>query len=199
MEQLELNAQEQRWKKGLRRHLATEVWVKLGPSKIEGVGVIAIRDIPSKTNPFAACNDKEVKDDLYGNNQQLHCMTEGGLKGKEVMIPLSESEVKELPLEVQIMVKSFFAPLTHEDNTEVLNERGEMSYGVNATGLNTLDVSWYLNHSDKPNVAFQECTTENGFGTYETNTLVKKGEELTVDYKALGSVYHASATKECRD
>ena len=159
----------------LKAHLESGVWVKLAPSKIEGVGVVAVRDIPRGTNPFGSCNDH--------------------LKGKELMLPFSQQEVEGLCPEVQHLVKSFFAPLTHFDSTEELrNEDGHLSYGVNATGLHTLDVSWYLNHSADPNVTFQACCEENGFSTYVTNREVRKGEELTVNYKELGNVYYREAT-----
>ena len=64
----------------------------------------------------------------------------------------SAAEIATLPDSVVGLVKSFFAPLTDERNVELSDERGGIVYGVNATGLNTLDVSWYLNHSDEPNV-----------------------------------------------
>jgi hypothetical protein len=151
------------------------VWVKLAPSKIEGVGVVAVRDIPPGTNPFGICNDH--------------------LAAKELMLPFSQREVDALCPEVQQLVRSFFAPLTHFGSTEELvTEEGGLSYGVNATGLHALDVSWYLNHSADPNVSFKECCEENGFSTYETNKKISKGEELTVNYKEMGNVYYKEAT-----
>merc|ERR1712232_933182 len=37
-------------------HLAKETFVALKPSKIAGVGVLAIRDIPAGVDPFPMCN-----------------------------------------------------------------------------------------------------------------------------------------------
>lgn len=44
-------------------------------------------------------------------------------------------------------------------------------------GLNSIDVSFFLNHSNKPNVKFNEKT-----GSFETLRPIKTREELSVDY-----------------
>lgn len=128
----ELSARERALKRELIEHLRRDIYVKLAPSSIEGVGVIAVRDVPAGVNPFQTCNATLAKE--------------------EVTIPFSAAEIATLPDSVVGLVKSFFAPLTDERNVELSDERGGIVYGVNATGLNTLDVSWYLNHSDEPNV-----------------------------------------------
>ncbi len=39
-------------KEELIKHLKNDVYCRLGVSKISGIGVIAIKDIPKGTNPF---------------------------------------------------------------------------------------------------------------------------------------------------
>ena len=39
-------------KKKLLNHLNNDIYCRIGVSKIHGVGVIAIKDIPPNTNPF---------------------------------------------------------------------------------------------------------------------------------------------------
>ena len=44
-------------KKQLRKHLQEDIYCRIGRSKIHGVGVIAIRNIPKGTNPFKKVTD----------------------------------------------------------------------------------------------------------------------------------------------
>jgi hypothetical protein len=52
--------------------------------------------------------------------------------------------------------------------------------------FNQMAQSWYLNHSDSPNVA---CNAEMVFGTTRP---VARGEELTVDYRTFSEHAHRS-------
>ena len=97
---------------------------------------------------------------------------------------------------LQNLIKSFFAPLTEDDGIEIREANGDLVFGINATGTNTLDISWYLNHSDNPNISFHESTVDNGFSSYRTTREVLQGEELTVNYKDIGHVYHMHAVKQ---
>ena len=97
---------------------------------------------------------------------------------------------------IKAHVISFFAPLTEDDGDTPLKKNGSVLYGVNATGCNTLDLSWYLNHSKDPNIEFKEASEEGSFCTYRTKREVKKGEELTVDYKELGAGYYKLVANE---
>ena len=45
-------------KENLIKNLKNDIFVRLGVSKIQGVGVFAIKDIPSGTQVFACCNDE---------------------------------------------------------------------------------------------------------------------------------------------
>ena len=164
-------------KAALLEHLRGGTWVRLGASAVEGVGVIAARDIPAGTDPFRACN--------------------AHLARPEEMVELTQAEVESLPPEVQALVRAFFAPLTDDNDVEWRGPDGGLLFGVNATGVSTLDASWYLNHSAAPNVAFRAADLEGGesFNTYVTLRPVKEGEELCVDYGDIGQVYLAETLR----
>ena len=40
-----------------RYYAKSETWTRLAPSKIHGIGVFAIRNIPENTNPFPDCDN----------------------------------------------------------------------------------------------------------------------------------------------
>jgi len=44
-----------------------------------------------------------------------------------------------------------------------------------------LNISYYLNHSDKPNLDIVEMEGSNYLG-FVANRIIKEGEELTIDY-----------------
>ncbi len=51
-------------------------------------------------------------------------------------------------------------------------------------GLNGMDISFFLNHSKKPNI----ITTDEG-NTFLTRRKIKKGEELTIGYNTYDYKY----------
>ena len=104
-------------------------------------------------------------------------------------VTLTEADLDALKPEVAAFVKSFFAPLTGLNDKELRGPRGLM-YGVNATGTSTLDSSWYLNHSDEPNVRFKEAESDETFNTYVTVRDIQPGEELLCDYREIGAEFH---------
>jgi hypothetical protein len=55
------------------------------------------------------------------------------------------------------------------------------SYHMPAKGLNTLDISFYLNHSKKPNVTIYQGPKSSYMG-FKTNKKIKRGSELTINY-----------------
>jgi hypothetical protein len=65
-------------------YISTHVYTKIKPSKFNGVGVFAIKDIPNNTNPF----------ELW--------------EGKTGYYPIKESELKTLPKEVYSHIKDVF-------------------------------------------------------------------------------------------
>ncbi|MFA6190265.1 MAG: SET domain-containing protein [Candidatus Staskawiczbacteria bacterium] len=115
-------------------------YCRLRASKIEGVGIFAIRDIPKGINPF------------YGVR-------------KEKWIKFNKSEIENLDESILEMVNSFF----------VVNKDG--SVYMSDCGLHGMNVSYFLNHSKKPNVT----TNKNG-ENFITLRKIKKGEELSVSY-----------------
>lgn len=159
----------------LLQHLRNEAYVQLGPSRIAGVGVFAFRAIPPGVDPFSICNP--------------HLAT------KEQFCVMSAHDLRQVPASVMEQVKSFFAPLTDDDDwTPQRDDRGGLLYGVLATGLNSINVSWFLNHSDDPSVVFKDAEKEGEFNSYVTKRRVEAGEELTVNYRELGSEYLALVT-----
>ena len=159
----------------LMEHLTKRSVVKLAPSSIDGVGVFAVVDIPAGVDPFSSPNSH--------------------LCAQEVSIPLSATELDTLPPSVVDLVTEFHAEMDMEDCIAEAAEQAHhhhaaanassipIYYGVNATGLATLDASWYLNHSESANVESVEAEEEGLFSTYRTSRVILAGEELLTDYR----------------
>jgi SET domain-containing protein len=84
-------------KKKLINHLENDIYCRLGVSKISGIGVIAIKNIPKNTNPFKTLSnekdkvveltDKDIKNvnpnvkkilnDFFGNNKKYDVLYYG--------------------------------------------------------------------------------------------------------------------------
>jgi len=126
-------------------------YTRIGRSKIHGVGVIAIRDIPEGTLPF-----RYVKNPIniyHEKTSKIH-----------------KDDLTQAPPYLKKLVKDFFFP----------DEKGY--YEVPADGFNSLDISFYMNHSLTPNVDFVDNGTT--FLEFVTNRKIKKGEELVINYTA---------------
>ncbi len=115
-------------------------YCRLRPSKIEGIGIFAIRDIPKNKNPFFGVPKRKWQN-------------------------IRPDEYKKLDPEVKKMIGDFFA----------MNKKGE--FEIPEYGLNGIDISFFLNMSDNPNVK----TVDDGTN-FKTLKKIKKGEELTVSY-----------------
>ena len=115
-------------------------YCRLMPSKIAGVGVFAIRNIPANTELFKG----QIDDDW------LEFHTE---------------ELKKLDKEILTMIDDFF--VIEKDGTVFIPR----------TGLNGLDMSFYVNNSKKPNAK----VIDEGF-TFFSARKIRKGEEITVSY-----------------
>lgn len=115
-------------------------YCRLKPSKISGVGVVAIRDIPKGVNPF------------YGIKHQR-------------WYEFTTKELKGIDKEVLKMIDAFF--VIEKDNTVYIPE----------FGLNSIDVSFFINDSKKPNIK-----TIDGGLNFVTLRKIKKGEEITTTY-----------------
>ena len=121
-------------------NLLKSTYCRLMPSKISGVGVFAIRNIPQGQKLF-----------IGQQNQTWY--------------RFKMSELKSLDKEILKMIDDFFVI---EKNQTVL---------IPANGLNGMDISFFPNHSKKPNIK----TTDGGF-TFSALRKIKKGEEITADY-----------------
>jgi SET domain-containing protein len=91
------------------------------------------------------------------------------------VVPVPEKEImgnKKIPAAVKEMVRSFYAT------------RDGVIY-CSAHGFNEIDISYFLNHSDKPNLDVKEINEETVF---TANRAIKPGEELTVNYKEFSDV-----------
>jgi SET domain-containing protein len=133
-------------KNRLLKHLKNDIYCRIGVSKVHGVGVIAIKDIPKGTIPFATLS-----------------------KEKEEIITLTKDEIKDIHPNVRAILQDFFG------------DKKSNVYDVYAYGPNYINISFYLNHSDKPNIDVIE-DTENNYFRFVTNRIIKKGEELFINY-----------------
>ena len=122
-------------------------YCRLKPSKIEGVGIFAVRDIPKGINPFNGTKKQ--------NWHKFHI-----------------SELKSLNKELMPLIDSFF--VIHKDGNVYISD----------SCLNGMDISYYLNNSDKPNIK----TIDDG-ENFKTLRKIKKGEELTVSYATYDEKY----------
>ena len=120
-----------------RRAPHADVYARIGRSRIHGVGVLAIRDIPRGTRLFRGEDERVVW--------------------------VRVTDVRRLPLELRRLYTDF-------------GMAWGKRIGVPRT-LNMLSVGWYLNHSARPNVEADDD------GRFHTLRRIRKGEELTADYR----------------
>ena len=90
---------------------------------------------------------------------------------KEVWITLTKLEVENLPSHARELVENY-----------CLFDANQ--YYVPQRGFKSLDVSLFLNHSDKPNI----ISIEDG-NYFETLCAISPGEELLIDYGTLVAEY----------
>ena len=127
-------------------HLKNDIYCRIGVSSINGVGVIAIKDIPKGTNPFKNLSNK-----------------------KDKIIRLYDNNLQEIDSNVVKLVKDFFGAT--DGPCYILYE-----------GPNYINISYYMNHSTTPNLNIIPNINENEYCTFITNTFIRKGEELTINY-----------------
>jgi len=114
-----------------------DVFTRLQPSPIHGVGVFAIRRIPKGSCIFGA-DDAPL-----------------------VWVPKKPIKYLSKPLK-----------RLYDDFSVIKGDR----YGC-PSSFNDLTVSWYLNHSENPNV-----TADDSYKFYAMRD-IEEGEELTVNYR----------------
>ena len=130
----------------LLKHLQNDIYCRLGVSKISGIGVIAIKDIPKGTNPFKNLSDE-----------------------KDKIVSLDRDDLKSLDKNVAKIIGDFFG------------SNGGTVFDVLYYGPNHLNISYYLNHSDNPNI--DTIDGGNAYLDFVTNCTIKENEELTINYK----------------
>ena len=133
-------------KNRLLKHLKNDIYCRIGVSKVHGVGVIAIKDIPKGTMPFSTLS-----------------------KEKDKIITLSKDDIKDIHPNVRKILTDFFG------------DKKSDNFDIYAYGPNYINISIYLNHSDKPNIDVVEDNKNNYFN-FTTNKKIKKGEELFINY-----------------
>jgi len=113
-----------------------DVYVRLKPSKIHGIGVFAIREIPKGVDVFGEDDEPFVR---------VPARTVRALRG----------EMRRLYDDFCVLEEEeFWCPVT----------------------FNALTISWYLNHSARPNVDSVDGLR------FVSRRRIRQGEELTADY-----------------
>jgi SET domain-containing protein len=93
--------------------------------------------------------------------------TPKGLLSQRI-INIPDEEVQKMDPNVAKMIKDFYVQI-------------DGKWGIPYLGLNSIDISFYLNHSDKPNMKIVEddkCTML----CFESNRVIHEGEELSINY-----------------
>src|ERR1700722_10093943 len=131
-----------RFAKKLIKDLEENVYCRLQPSSVHGIGVFAIRDIPKGKELF--------------KNYLTYQLT-------PVPIATIEKDTK-----IDKAVKKFADDVSPAHNGMLYLYR---------KGLNAIDISFFLNHSNTPNVA-----TKDDCWSFFAARNIRKGEELFSDY-----------------
>lgn len=87
------------------------------------------------------------------------------------LILITKQELNSLPESVQKLIKDF-----------IIIDDSQDTYAIPENGLNDMDITFYMNHSTKPNVDIvfdKKCK----YATFRTNRKIKVGEELLINYK----------------
>ena len=108
-------------------------------------------------------------------------------KGTEVFELCNETEGEEL-----IDVTDEDLDSLDEHVTQYIKDifcKNEDGYSIPDRGLNSLNISYFLNHSPRPNL-IHKMDFVNGLGLLipVTSKNIKKGEELTEDYYTMGKL-----------
>jgi SET domain-containing protein len=140
-------------KSRLLRHLRHDVYARVGVSKVAGVGVIAVRDIPKGVNPFKTLSKKD-----------------------DPVIELMDKDLEHVNPKVKKIVDDFFGNMSVGEKGVKLKR-----YDVLSTGPNDINLSFYMNHSDRPNIEIVDKGEE--YLSFVAKRKIHKGEELFIDYR----------------
>jgi SpoVK/Ycf46/Vps4 family AAA+-type ATPase len=133
-------------RKKLIEHLMNDIYCRIGVSKVAGVGVIAIKDIPNGIDPFKNLSSR-----------------------KEKIIILNKNDLQGIDKNVKKVLRDFF------------DSNNSNEFHILSEGPNFINISYYLNHSNNPNIDIVEDNKSDYFG-FRTNRIIKKGEELFINY-----------------
>jgi len=97
------------------------------------------------------------------------------LPERDELVDISEEEVSSLGEEVVSLIKSYTA----------ISHLG--TYALHENGLNNINLGYYLNHSDDPNIRVEMSKNANPYqyANFIAIKDIKKGEELTENYQHL--------------
>lgn len=143
-------------RKDLLYNLKHNTYCRLAPSKIHGVGVFAVKNIPKGVNPFKMTANREIK---YNS------------------IKLSKDDIDQLDKNVKKIVTDFITLTGCTEGTSSKNY-----YYIPYLGMNCIDMSFYMNHSDKNNVIVNSKGTNPNYDSFVTARAIRQGEELTINY-----------------
>ena len=87
-------------------------------------------------------------------------------------IELDLNDIPDIPVSVKKLLDDFVG--SKRDNKTV--------YDVPKSGMNGIDITFYLNHSDSPNLNIIERPGIDLL-EFESNRLIETGEELSINYK----------------
>lgn len=146
------------------RHLQENVYCRLAPSSVHGIGVVAMRDIPQGVDPFRRFNDANDAVSARVTNDEM--------------------QRARVPEPVKGLIHEFF--FAENDHCDRKNKKARI-YPI--TDPNAMNISFYCNHSSKnANVFMGECANHANCSFDHIYTLrpIKAGEELFLDYSACG-------------
>ena len=121
-----------------------DIFCRLAPSSIHGVGVFAIKSIPKDTIVFRTTSD---------------------------WVKVDKKFLTRINPEVASLYRDMLVDDELEDDIE-----------IPSTGFSSIDISFYLNHSNNPNCRYD---IDNDFIIAKQD--IDVGEELTYNYKVFGS------------
>ena len=87
---------------------------------------------------------------------------------KKKYIDINKNELTNLDKEILKMLDDFFGSKTDD------------FYTIPQEGLNSIDISYFMNHSTRPNIDIFE--KKNDLVYFKSNKIIKKGTELTINY-----------------
>jgi SET domain-containing protein len=91
-------------------------------------------------------------------------------KPKYNSIKCTATDLKNVDPVVKKMINDFIEP----DDT---------SYYIPENGLNSLDLTFYLNHSNDNNLGIIDDNDNDEYSSFVTLRIIEKGEELLINYK----------------